>query len=253
MRLSLEKIWSMVNIRMLSIRQVLTSISQISFSSKKYTFENIIGHDDIKFIFNKALQSEKPIHILLIGNPGSAKTMFLTEIMNILKQSYFTVGSNTSRAGLTNQLFERRPKFLLIDELDKMNNSDQTSLLHLMERGIISETKINKTRQMELHSWVFATANNCGKIIEPLISRFVVLEIREYTFEEFTEIAVSRLREEHISKPIAITIAEKVWRELGSKDFRDVIKIARLANSIQEIPFVVSMMRNSKTKTVNEI
>ena len=89
--------------------------------------------------------------------------MFLTEMMGRIKESYFIVGSNTTKAGLVNQLFEKRPKFVLIDELEKMNNTDQTSLLHLMETGIISETKINKTKQMELTSWVFATANSVKK------------------------------------------------------------------------------------------
>ena len=177
-----------------------------------------------------------------MGSPGSAKTMFLTEIMRHYKTSYFVVGSNTTKAGLVNQLFERRPKILLIDELEKMSTTDQTSLLHLMETGIISETKINKTRQMELISWVFATANSCEKIIRPLLSRFATLEVREYTFEEFTEIAVTRLTKEDVDESIATHIAEKVWNELGSKDIRDVIKVARLASSIEEIPFVVRML-----------
>jgi Holliday junction DNA helicase RuvB len=60
----------------------------------------------------------------LAGSPGSAKTMFLTEIMRYHKDSYFVVGSNTTKAGLVNQLFERRPKFLLIDELEKMSTID---------------------------------------------------------------------------------------------------------------------------------
>jgi hypothetical protein len=110
-----------------------------------------------------------------------------------------------------------------------------------METGIISETKIKKTRQMELTSWVFATANSCHKIIEPLLSRFVVLEMPEYTFEEFSKIAVTRLKKENIDKLIALSIAEKVWCE-GSKDIRDVIKVARLASSIDEISFVVRML-----------
>ena len=147
-----------------------------------------------------AILSEKPVSILLLGSPASAKTMFLTEIMRQLQIILFVVGSNTTKAGLVNQLFEKRPKFVLIDELEKMNNTDQTSLLHLMETGIISETKFSKTRQMELTSWVFATANSCEKIIEPLLSRFFVLEIPEYTFEEFTDIAVSRLTKEKVDK-----------------------------------------------------
>jgi Holliday junction DNA helicase RuvB len=168
--------------------------------------------------------------------------MFLTEIMRSIKESYFIVGSNTTKAGLVNELYERRPKFLLIDELDKMAGVDQNSLLHLMETGIISETKINKTRQMELTLWVFATANSCEKIIEPLLSRFVVLEIPEYTFDEFTDIAISRLSKENIDERNARVIAEKVWCELASRDIRDVIKVGRLASSIEEIPFVVRIL-----------
>jgi len=205
-------------------------------------FEEIVGHDDIKQIFVKAILSKRPVHLLLVASPGSAKTMFLTEIMRHHKTSYFVVGSNSTKAGLVNQLFESRPKFLLIDELEKMSVTDQTCLLHLMETGIISETKINKTRQMELTSWVFATANSCEKIIEPLLSRFAILEVPEYTFDEFTDIAISRLSKENIEERNAKVIAEKIWFELGSRDIRDVIKVARLASSIEEIPFVVKML-----------
>src|SRR5881628_3849895 len=111
-----------------------------------------------------------------------------------------------------------------------MSLTDQTSLLHLMETGIISETKINKTRQMELSSWVFTTANSCDKIIQPLLSRFLILEIPEYTFEQFTEIAVSRLTKEKVDKQVASVIAQRVWNELDSRDIRDVIKVGRLAS-----------------------
>ena len=96
---------------------------------------------------------------------------------------------------------------------------------------------------MELTSWVFATANTCEKIIEPLLSRFLVLEIPEYTFEEFTEIAVSRLTKEKVDKQVASVIAEKVWNELDSRDIRDVIKVGRLASNIQEVSSIVRMMK----------
>jgi len=112
------------------------------FSPRRCNFENIVGNDDTKLILNKAIQSRKPVHVLLVGKPGSAKTMFLTEIMRSVRECYFTIGSNTTKAGLVNQLFEKEPKYLLIDELDKMSGNDQVSLLHLMETGIISETKV---------------------------------------------------------------------------------------------------------------
>jgi len=83
------------------------------------TFEEIVGHDDIKQIFAKAILSKRPVHLLLVGSPGSAKTMFLTEILKQCKESCFVVGSNTTKAGLVNQLFERRPKFLLIETITR--------------------------------------------------------------------------------------------------------------------------------------
>jgi holliday junction DNA helicase RuvB len=231
------------------LKQSLTGLwKEVLHVNKPLRFEEIVGHTDIKQIFVKAIRSKRPVHLLLVGSPGSAKTMFLTEIMRYHKTSYFVVGSNTTRTGLLSQLLERRPKFMLIDELEKMSYADQTSLLHLMETGIISETKINKTRQMQLASWVFATANSCDKIIQPLLSRFAILEIPEYTFEEFTEIALTRLARENIYKPIALSIAEKVSHELDSKDIRDVIKVGRLASSSEEVSFVVKMLKKSISK-----
>jgi Holliday junction DNA helicase RuvB len=227
-------------------KQILDSVATKTFSVRSCSFENIVGNADIKLILNKAIVSRKPVHVLLVGKPGCAKTMFLTEIMYSIKKSYFTVGSNTTKAGLINQLFEKEPKYLLIDELDKMSGNDQVSLLHLMETGIISETKISKTRQMELTSWVFATANSCEKIIQPLLSRFAVLEISEYAFKEFTEIALAKLAKERIDERLARVIAEKVWNELGSRDIRDVIKIARLSGSSDEVHYVVKMLNKQE-------
>ena len=134
------------------IKQILASVSCNMFSPRRCSFENITGNDDIKLIINKAILSERPVHVLLMGKPGCAKTMFLMEMVRRLKNSYLIVGSNTTKAGLVNQLFEKQPKYLLIDELDKMSGNDQVSLLHLMETGIISETKVKKTRQLDLMS-----------------------------------------------------------------------------------------------------
>jgi holliday junction DNA helicase RuvB len=232
------------------LKQILDSVASKTFSVRRCSFENIVGNVDTKLILNKAILSRKPVHVLLVGKPGCAKTMFLTEIIHSIKESYLIVGSNSTKAGLVNQLFERRPKFLLVDELDKMSGNDQTSLLHLMETGIISETKFRKTRQMQLTSWVFATANSCKKISVPLLSRFLVLEIPEYTIEQFTEIAVSRLTKEKVDKQVASVIAENVWNELESRDIRDVMKVGRLVSSMEEVSFIIGMMKKRENSGV---
>ena len=218
-------------------------------NSRSSSFKEIIGHYETKEILNKAIVSKNPVHILLVGRPGSAKTMFLLEIGRLFKSSIFVVGSNTTKAGLTNQLFDNRPKFVLVDELEKMSYSDQNSLLHLMENGMVSETKINKTREMLLRSTVFASANSTIKIIEPLISRFLVVKIPDYSFEEFMDIAVFQLKREKMDEMTARTISQKVWQELENRDIRDVIKIGRLARNIQEAELIIRILKRNEDKT----
>ena len=112
--------------------------------------------------------------------------------------------------------------------------------------GIISETKGNKTRQMGLSSSVFASANSCDKIIDPLLSRFVVLKIPEYTFREFKEIVMFRLAKEGIRTCTAERIANSVWLELKSRNVRDAIKISRLATKPEDIEDIVKILKNYK-------
>jgi replication-associated recombination protein RarA len=211
-----------------------------------FMFDLIKGHDDIKRIFIGSIASSKPVHVLLVGRPCSGKTMFLTEMMRFLKGAQFIVATHTTKSGLVNQLFERRPKFLCIDEIDKMKITEQASLLNLMETGLIVETKINKTRQMRLSTWVFATANSCEKILEPLLSRFLVLDIPEYTFEQFQQIALFKLKKEGVDEMTATMIVEKVWKDLASKDIRDVIKTARLVHSVRDVPDIIRIIGNYK-------
>ena len=44
-------------------------------------------------------------------------------------------------------LFEARPRYLVVDEIEHMPMRDQTALLSLMETGIIAETKFQKIRK----------------------------------------------------------------------------------------------------------
>jgi Holliday junction DNA helicase RuvB len=123
-------------------------------------FDQIIGYEDIKRLFKMALDSAEPVHILLSGAPASAKTLFLQSLMT-LKDSYFVDGSNTTKSGMIDYIFDNKPKYLLIDEIDKMASKDQSFLLNLMETGIVTETKHKKTRAItNVKTWIFATSNN---------------------------------------------------------------------------------------------
>jgi replication-associated recombination protein RarA len=83
---------------------------------------------------------------------------------------------------------------LLIDEIDKMACKDQTFLLNLMETGIVLEGKHHKTRTIRnVKTWLFATSNNFSKVILPLQSRFFVVNLEPYTYEQFYQIIVQLL------------------------------------------------------------
>jgi holliday junction DNA helicase RuvB len=56
-------------------------------------FEYIIGYNDVKKFLRMSINTEEPVHILLIGPPASAKTMFIRSIMMKLSNSYFTDGA----------------------------------------------------------------------------------------------------------------------------------------------------------------
>lgn len=206
-------------------------------------FNNIVGYNDVKRLFNLSLSSEKPVHILLVGPPASAKTLFMLECMK-LERSYFTLGSHSTKSGMIDYLFDKRPRYLIVDEIEHMPIKDQTALLSLMETGIIAETKFQKTRNTQLKTWVFATSNGTDRMLTPLLSRFVVLHFKQYKYENFHEVAVHMLSHEGISEEIAVTIADAVWYKMKSKDIRDCIKIGHLAKNKDDVDWIVDTLKN---------
>jgi holliday junction DNA helicase RuvB len=139
-----------------------------------------------------ALESNHTCSILLRGPPASAKTLFLQSLTKLM-DSYFIDCGNATKSGIVDYVFEHKPKYLLLDELDKLSRKDQTFLLNLIETGIVSETKYNKTRKIVLETSVFATSNNIEKIIIPLQSRFFIVNMHAYTYEQFHQITIRLL------------------------------------------------------------
>lgn len=192
-------------------------------------FDIIIGHNDKKDIITRCLNAESPLHCLLWGNPASAKTMMIEELQR-LPSNLFVLGSSLSRAGLYEILFQNKPRYLIIDELDKVTDSTNlTGLLSLMQSGQISETKYHRHKEIKLKTWVFASANRVNKIPEELMSRFIPLHFKPYTQDEFIEVVVTLLTErEGLPDWLALHIAKSVLTTFRAKDVRDAIQCARL-------------------------
>jgi len=213
-------------------------LSKLHVTNYDSLFEDIVGYNHIKKLFRMALQSDSTVHVLLVGPPASAKTMFLMSLMQQLKSSYFADGSSSTTAGMIDYLLTNKPRYLLIDEIDKMARKDQAFLLNLMETGIVSETKYGKTRSAQIKTSAFATSNHPKNLSDPLLSRFFVVELEPYTYDQFFEITKQLLSCHNKEGEIARVIADAVWNK--SRDIRDCVRIGCIAKSVEDVKFILT-------------
>jgi ATP-dependent Lon protease len=83
---------------------------------------------------------------------------------------------------------------------------------------VLIESKIGKTRKKEMPVSVFATRNDISNISGPLKSRFIILKLQEYTYEQFLEIAKNILTKRYAkTESLSTTIADEVCNS-GSRD-----------------------------------
>jgi len=193
-------------------------------------FDSIVGYPDVKTLIRYALEAEKPAHLLLSGPPASAKTMFLLELRR-LPQSYYALATTLTAAGLTDILFVYEPRFILIDEVERLAPEHIGVLNSLMATGIVSETKHGKTRELELDTRVFAAGIRVEKLPQDLLSRFTRLHFAPYTEQEFIEVSQRVLTtRENTSLENAEYIARALWQTHGQDaDVRQCVQIARLS------------------------
>ncbi|MFL6462541.1 MAG: AAA family ATPase, partial [Nitrososphaeraceae archaeon] len=170
-------------------------------------------------------------HTLLIGPPASAKSLFMLQMEKLVRYSaYFTEGASTTKAGIQKYITENQHKeIIIIDEIDKMQMQHQEGLLTMMERGEFTSTKVRNTQTVTSNAVIFATSNSIERLSKPLLSRFTIFEIPEYTYEEFETISVRIIKK--LPQNAVIQIASSVWK-IGSRDIRDVLKIAKLCNTM---------------------
>jgi replication-associated recombination protein RarA len=177
-------------------------------SASAVAFSNIQGYDDVKNIINRILSSEENYNLLFIGPPASSKTLFLQSILEIRKDAVYFDGSNTTNR-ILDVLQEKRPKIILLDELDKLGRPWQNQLLNFMESGRVDVEQQRKQYHFEIKgAKVFATSNDISRLSKPLRSRFRKLFLPKYSEQQFIEVAVKVLPKvsENLARYIGHTV-----------------------------------------------
>ncbi len=143
------------------------------------------------------------IHILLVGDPGTAKSMLLRYISDLSPRGMYASGRGSTGAGLTAAAIREEvmgeSRWILeagtlvladkgiaaVDELDKMRNEDRSSMHEAMEQQTISIAKAGINARLNSRCALLGAANprygrfepheNISQQINlppPLISRF---------------------------------------------------------------------------------
>lgn len=111
------------------------------------------------------------IHILLLGNPGLAKSQLLKFISSNVPNSYFTSGTGASGVGLTacvsqpnnvlhaGLLTKAQNGVVCIDEFDKMKNEDRVAIREAMEQQTVSIAKAGNVVKISAKCSIIAAAN----------------------------------------------------------------------------------------------
>ena len=188
-------------------------------------------------------KSRGDIHILLVGDPGVAKSVTLTFMANISPKGRYVVGKSASGAGLTATVV--RDEYLrgwsleagamvlankglvCIDELEKMDPQDRSAMHEAMEQQTITISKANVQATLRAETSVLAAANPKFGRFDPyqsiaqqidlpptLINRFdIIFTLRDIPDKDKDEKIADHVLHEHQKKGAEMIIPRELFRK----------------------------------------
>jgi len=189
------------------------------------------------------------INVLLLGDPGTAKSQFLKYVEQVFHRCVYTTGKGASAVGLTagvhkdpitrewtlegGALVLADKGLCLIDEFDKMNDQDRTSIHEAMEQQSISISKAGIVTSLQARCSVIAAANPIKgnynnalnftdnvDLTEPILSRFDILtvikdEVDEETDDALATFVINSHMKNHpeVSRDMTVPLNEQISEE----------------------------------------
>ena len=171
--------------------------------------------------------SRGDIHIMMIGDPGVAKSVILGFMAKTSPKGRYVVGKSTSGAGLTASVVKdeylkgfsleagamvlANKGLVCIDELEKMAEQDQSSMHEAMEQQTVTINKANIQATLNAQTSVLAAANPKFGRFDPnqgipqqinlppaLINRFdIIFTLRDLPSVENDTKVANHILEEH--------------------------------------------------------
>ncbi|MFP4400803.1 MAG: AAA family ATPase [Candidatus Woesearchaeota archaeon] len=247
--------------------------SKIDFM--RYIAPNIKGMHFVKKAVALQLFASEPVHILLLGDPGTGKTEILRSVEEIHPVSVFGLGSGTSGVGLSMSFQAGKPilgmlprankGICCIDELNLLKGEDMASLYSAMEKGFITYDKGGHHIKQDAEARILATANPTGDKFKSndveklknqipfdsaLLTRFhLVFLTRKPGLDAFIDITkkiLSNKKETKIEKDLHflseyIKEAENIEVKLSQKLQKNITRfIAELKKSEEQFLFEIS-------------
>ena len=222
------------------------------------------------------------IHILLVGDPGVAKSVMLKFISSIAPKGRYVSGKAATSAGLTAAVVKdeflkgwsleagamvlANKGLVCIDEIEKMTEQDRSAMHEAMEQQTVSIAKANIHATLRAETTVLAAGNpKLGRFdpstpipqqidISPaLLSRFdVIFIMRDLPNKAKDEAIATHVLEEHAHGITRDIIDPKLLRKYISYS-KQKIKPKLTEEAIEEIKSFYVNLRNQSGRTDSDI